>query len=503
MTKDRFTKTFPILALALSSKIMLIFTCLIGASLAGVYSPHLFLSIIIFMYVLLSYHLERRHLNTLLLTPLTVLSLYGFLGLGVGSGLMVVGNDGEFDPNLFSMQVAYILAFPFVMVVYPAFNRRFPDFSLPDASIPDSNSFYRPLKIIGWFLFIYAFIALLTGVFTGSADRGEAGAFIVENKYGIWTIFVIFSRFSYLSFILVPLLIRDTDVVQRYTIYFLVGLYLILAFATGSRGAVLYPILHFLVGYWMFGGSGKVIKQAIIILVALAFFLIPFMDAYRNTNAFNTSALSNPIERLQSVTETNELLDDPNRTSNLWITGRALVGASDDIIYENTPSVIPYAQWENIDAILYIWIPKLLAPWKPLLIDGNEIVVGYTGIRYERSSANISFNGDMYRRFGWVGVIVGNFLFALFYSFVISYIFFVYFSRNALFGFLLILLSLSFLMNIPNSTFLSTFWIWLWEIPKYVIALFALYKFAIGQLKIQNILPAKDYVVSQTLTSKI
>lgn len=278
MNKDRFTQIFPILSLALSSKIALMFTCLIVAALAGVYSLHLSLSIIIFLSVLLSYHLERRHLNTLLFTPLTVLTLYGFLGLGIGSVLMVVGNDEEFDPNLFSMQVAYILAFPFMMVVYPAFIQRFPDFSLPDASIPESQSFYRPLKIIGWFFFFYAFLALLTGVFTGSADRGEAGAFIVENQYGIWTIFVIFSRFSYLSFILVPLLIRESDVVQRYAIYFLLGLYLILAFATGSRGAVLYPILHMLVGYWMFGGSGKLIKQAMIILVALAFFLIPFMS---------------------------------------------------------------------------------------------------------------------------------------------------------------------------------------------------------------------------------
>ncbi|MBO3460290.1 O-antigen polysaccharide polymerase Wzy [Aetokthonos hydrillicola Thurmond2011] len=449
------------------------------------------------MYVLLSYHLERRHLSTLLLTPLTVLSLYGLLGLGVGSILMVIGNDGDFDPNLFNMQIAYVVTFPFIMFIYPAFNRRFPNFSLPDPSIPDSHSFYKPLKIIGWFFFIYAFLSLITGVFTGAADRGEAGAFIVENQYGIWTIFVIFSRFIYLSFILVPLLIRDTQTVERYTIYFLLALYLMLAFATGSRGAVLYPILHLLVGYWMFGGSGEMIKQAIVIFLVLAFFLIPFMDAYRNTKAFNTSALSNPIERLQSVTETNDLLDDPNRTSNLWLTGRALVGASDDIIYENTPSVIPYAKWENIDAVLYIWVPKLLAPWKPLLIDGNEIVVGYTGIRYERSSANISFNGDMYRRFGWLGVIVSNFLFALFYSFVLSYIFFVYFSRNALFGFLLILLSLSFLMNIPNSTLLSTFWIWLWDIPKYVIALFFIYKFAVSRTKIQNILPAKKYFSSK------
>ena len=495
MISTRFSKAFPIVSQFLVKKRIVIFTCLSFAALAGLYSPHLSLSIVILMYVLLSYSLERRHLNNLLLTPLTVLSIYSFLGLGIGSVLMLVANSGEFDPYLFLMQLAYVLTFPLMLVIYAAFTQQFPAFSLPDVSSYDAKSFYKPLKIIGWIFLIYAFLALLTGVITGSADRGYSGDFIVENKYGIWTIFVIFSRFQYLSFILIPLLTRDSNWVQRYSINFLLAVYLILCFAIGSRGALFYPILHILVGYWMFGGSGKVLKRALIIVSALAFFLIPFMDAYRNTDAFNSSALSNPIERLAAVTETNELLNDPNRVSNLWITGRALIGADDMLIYENTPSVISYAEWENIDALIYIWIPKLVAPWKPLLIDGNEIVVSYTGIRYDRSSANISFNGDMYRRFGWLGIFIGNFIFALLYSFVISYVFFIYFNKNALFGFLLILLSLSFLMNIPNSTLLSTFWIWLWDIPKYVIALIFLYKFATYHIqKGQAILPAKKYI---------
>ncbi len=494
MIKDRFAKSFPIIDGLLSKPIYIIYFFLFLAFLGWIYSPNLALSIFIFAYVLLTYTIERRRLNALFLTPLTVLSIYGFLGLGLGSVLMIADAEVKFEPLLFLMQVVYLLTFPFMMVIYPIINRHFPSFSLPDHSNSDSQSFYKPLKNIAWCFFIYAFFGLIVGVITGSADRGDAGDFIVENKIGIWSIFIIFSRLNYISFILIPFLLRDSKSGVKYIIYFLLTIYFILAFATGSRGLILHPIVQMMSGYWMFGGSSKIIKRSIIILIASALFLIPFMDAYRNTSAFNSSALSNPLERLGAITDANELFNDSKRTSNLFITGLALVGASDYIIYENTPATVPYAGWENIDAVLYIWIPKILYPEKPLLLDGDDIAGSYTGIKHERSSANISFYADMYRRFGWFGVFIGYIIFAIFYSRVIAFIFRVYYKQDALFGFLLILLCLSFLQVVPHSTLLTTFWIWLWDIPKYILAFMVLHKLATFHNQVK-ILPAKAYIL--------
>jgi hypothetical protein len=494
MIKNRFAKSFPIINRLLSKPVLIIYFFLFLAFLGWLYSPHLALSIYIFAYVLLTYSIERRHLNTLFFTPLTALSIYAFLGLGIGSVLLIVDAEVKFEPLIFLMQVVYLVTFPFMMIIYRFFNINFPSFSLPDPLNPDSQSFYKPLKNIAWCFFIYAIFGLIVGAITGSADRGEAGEFIVENQVGIWSIFVIFNRLNYVSFILIPFLLRDSKPEVKYIIYFLLTIYFVLAFATGSRGFVLHPIVQMVSGYWMFGGSSKIIKRSISILIILALFLIPFMDAYRNTSAFYTSALSNPLERLQAITEAKELFSDSKRNSNN-ITGLALVGASDYIIYENTPSTVPYAGWENIEAILYIWVPNILYPSKPLLLDGDEIIVSYTGIKNDRSSGNISFYADMYRRFGWFGVFIGYIIFAIFYSRFIAFVFRMYYKQDALFGFLLILLCLTFLQYVPNNTLLTTFWIWLWDIPKYVLALMVLHKLATFHHQVKKALPAKTYIL--------
>ena len=477
MLINRFKQSFPVAYTVLLNTKLQFVICSLITVLAYVFSLHFCLASVLFYYLLLSYSTERRHLQSMLFTPLTILALSNFLYAGVGVTFLTISNNYEFDLYLFLIQSAAVVTFPFTILIYTFITKDVPALSLPDPNITKSKSFYKRLKILAWIIFIYGFTGLLVGAITGAGDRGVAGDFIVETRYGIWSAFVIFGRLNYISFITLPLILKDSKFKTRLLIFILLAIYFIYTFAAGGRGALLYPFVFFGIGYWLFGGKAHIIKQSLVIFIAASLFLIPFMDSFRNTSAFRYSALSNPLERLSSsVTETSEAFGSNESQDNLFKIGRSLMASSDMYIYEYTPADIPFAGWENIDAALYVWIPDMIFPGKPLLLDGNQIASTYTGIKHDRSSSNISFNADMYRRFGWFGIFIGNICFALFYACVIRYSFLIYSQNNSLVGFAFILLTFTFFINTPLSTLLGTIWIWLWDIPKYVLLFFAIDK---------------------------
>jgi hypothetical protein len=157
-----------------------------------------------------------------------------------------------------------------------------------------------------------------------------------------------------------------------------------------------------------------------------------------------------------------------------------LLGCSDYLVYRDTPKIIPHAGWQRIDAVLYIFQPTVLNPKKPSLLDTGEVSALYTGGKISsRHSDCITFNGDLYRRFGWTGIIIGNLIFGIFYSSIFKLLFILY-NKNlskkiSIYFLLLILFTCGFIVGMPNGTLLSTVWIWLWELPKYIFSLFILY----------------------------
>lgn len=125
-------------------------------------------------------------------------------------------------------------------------------------------------------------------------------------------------------------------------------------------------------------------------------------------------------------------------------------------------------------------MPALLFPEKPELYGSDRMLEPYTGIIFERSNGTISFNADMYRRFGWFGIVIGNIFLAFIYSFLVKYIFIRASSRSP-FSWILVIFWISMIRVPPVGTLLRTIWHFFWELPKYLIILFTLNIFILFQ----------------------
>ena len=151
-----------------------------------------------------------------------------------------------------------------------------------------------------------------------------------------------------------------------------------------------------------------------------------------------------------------------------------MLGVSDRIVYEKTPSEYPFVGFQNVDRIAYVWIPKFFMRDKPYLQDGNDIVVGYTGVSHKRSASTISLTGDLYRRFGVPGILVGTPLAALIMALFTRWVFRVMLFRDAVLGIVFLQLLLSGFHQEWWGTVLSSSFDWLYAIPKHLVFTYVL-----------------------------
>ena len=93
---------------------------------------------------------------------------------------------------------------------------------------------------------------------------------------------------------------------------------------------------------------------------------------------------------------------------------------------------MPYAGFSDLRGLAYVFIPRYFYPDKPILMDGNEIVIGYTGIRIIGTSSVVSLMADLYRRGGTVAVIFGGLVSSLVLFFYLTLALFI--TRSLIIG---------------------------------------------------------------------
>ncbi len=480
--KARFRTFSPFFYKAISSPIHTFCLSIAVALLAFPLSPHLSMAILALYYVLLAYFIERKHLDFLLIPPLCMFAIIEFSRIGLGPLIYSLANDFETDQYILQMQVAHVTCFPLIMFVYYLITRRLPAFSLPAQPLKVTSDLYAYLKCFGLVCFVFAVFGLAAGAATGGMDRGDFGATYSGAGFGIYSIFDMFVRLFDMAFFLLPLVLMTVGKSARQLLKLaLVGIF-IFFFATGTRGFIFYCAVFMICGYWMFTRQVNWIKTASIVLVLGMLFLIPTMAIYRGTDAFSSSKLLDLPSRLAAIASFDENADSLDLNYNLTILSQSLIGVSDRFIYLMTPKLIPHAGWENIDALLYVWVPKMLYRDKPLLYESDDMLYAYTRLTFERSFATITFNADMYRRFGWTGVFAGNIVLGLVYGFAVRFAFGIA-KKKRLFGALLVVFIAILFRNLPVGTMLRTFWYWLYEIPKYIIILLLIHHIVIIYLK--------------------
>ena len=255
------------------------------------------------------------------------------------------------------------------------------------------------------------------------------------------------------------------------------SIYILLQFANSSRGAVVFPLFYVGIGCWMIGGNRKLVIGIFVTLVVIVFLITPILGEFRGNSDFANTRLIDVGQRLKVFRDTVKLhhgsVNEGGQRSDRQVTGLALLGCSDALVYENTPEMVPFAGWDGMEAILYVWVPKMFYRDKPSLLDGNEITVQYTGTKFDRSAITPSIQADLYRRFGWTGVLIGYPFYALAASLLVRYGFnsFHKHSNKSLYGLLVLFFIETFLHGIPFGTVLTMVWNFGYDYPKYSVVL--------------------------------
>ena len=450
----------------------------VGGAISTLTSPHLGIGLIALAECLLCLRIERRHLDHLIMAPLVLVGFHYALSNGFGMPLVWYGVShrfgatGEFDRLFFLAQCAHVVGFAGLMLGYWICRRGTPGFKLAPLDRQEPDKTRRILCLVGWALFLLYMIIFMAGYITGGSDRTRITEF-GGSDFTAWSIFKMFPRFPIMYFVLLPLMFQMARMPVRVLLFAMNGFLFFTFLISGSRGQLLTPICLLLIGWWSFSQVSRRVVGFIIIMICLALPYIPLIALYRSTEAFENTSQGDWLGRIEAFGKIREGLAAWDPEGLIQLTGESLLGVDDPQIFRRSPEDIPFAGWENVERLKNFWLPTVLAPEKLHLLDMNDIVRKYRDSE-TLTGAGITFTADMYRRFGWQGIVLGNLILGAFLGAFYRVVFRWQRGRHPVVGTLIIVYFISYFTSTPYRTLLETCWIWLWEFPKHMIALAAI-----------------------------
>jgi len=271
----------------------------------------------------------------------------------------------------------------------------------------------RDLGRVGLMMFAYALLLDVVLIITGGLDRSlSTTKSYGYGEMGWWSWFALFQDICNIGVFLIPLAVRRWLPPAKLAIYVVVFARAVLYLLSGTRSGAMFPLFFLALGHVSF--AERLPKRFEIyagILAVLIYPVIDFTDYLRNSEFFHETKVTDIGARLGAAGKALTTLrteDEGRRSQSTLVTGKALLEFSDPIVYERTPNPMPYVGFGDLHNLAYVFIPRYFMPMKPILMDGNEIVVAYTGIRQIGTAAGVSLNADLYRRNGIPAVIVGG-----------------------------------------------------------------------------------------------
>jgi hypothetical protein len=426
--------------------------------------PHIEMAILGFVCSTILLHFSIRRGYFYALAPITWIILSSFLTTVVGATLMWYGisyrfgGSGEILLGVLKVQTYGIVALISIFSGYSLIYSK----KLNSLYLSSKNKEF--LFLIFKISLIYAFVLQISSVFIFQMNRYE-----LEIPSRAYHAINAFQKLSLFWFFLIPLFINRGKLFKIF-ISFIAFAYWIFLATSGSRSAIFFPVLYCLVGLYFF--SNKVVKIENWGKVFLIIPLISFpLAEYRDSNYFRSTKPTEIIKRVSGFFDKKKYQEyDWDWHGKVQLAGQSLNGTNDYLLYEKYLSRNDYVGFENISRLSQLYVPSFVNPQKESLLDMDEIVREITNDPSVHGSS-ISFMGDLFRRFGLVGVVGGSFIIGLFLKIVeinllkINNVFYL------LYNFMFIL----YFPGMPFRSFLESIWIWLYEIPKYCTVFLIIY----------------------------
>ena len=330
---------------------------------------------------MLALYFERKLLNTCLITPFSVGIFWPTLSLGFGVPLAVFVSGDGYNREYAIMQLMHICMFPLMWFGFRTGCGRGYQVNWPRAFTELRVCAAKPILIIGGAALAWRTIQIIIQTIYGVTDYGDKGIMSEGQLFGPWTFFELFGRLNNFSMILVPLLWLYANRGGKVLILSILLIQFALLFASGSRGAVIFPGLFLFAGYYIFAASRRKLDFYIILATVSSIPFLIMMDHFRNSDLFKGTAASDfkgRFNALQGVeSRAAEVTAVTEGNANLRLLSAAMVGVSDAVVYERTPGLIPHAGWERIESVLYTWLPSYFYREKQSLHDHNLILRQY------------------------------------------------------------------------------------------------------------------------------
>lgn len=354
-------------------------------------------------------YLDRKHLPGLLVGPSIFIYLYHALGYSIGplSQRYILDSERFIEEGMVLAQWGAVLGLATYALVFPkaflAVVCRFgkgKDAS-PNASPADSKwaGYAVLLLLISVMILSYGYVSGGSRRIGGlNTDASTLTQTLISSFW--YAQIIVFFFLGYLA-------------VRRRGGWIALAVFAYVAYAgfqtlEGSRGPLLTSLLMLVNGVVWAGFS---VRKTLLVLCLSAFLLIPLagvVDFYRGYTRYTSeydqgfsARVSALIASAQDLSAA-EAEDQQSRHSAIIYAISAIVV---DRVMVMTPSVIPHAGLETLGALLYIYIPAVIAPDRPEISDGNIIAAIYdVGYGTKSTYYYIPSVGEGYRRFGWVGI---------------------------------------------------------------------------------------------------
>ena len=437
-----FRAVLPIFARFVDHRWLLLLPAILAALATSYFSVALSWTILLGWIILPAIASDRAFHALSLFGPTTFAAVVLFLKFGVGLSIVWGLNFSMKPETVFQCGCFSFTLVATLLIVIKIFG----DWTGGDAFIRETLRKIEPeLARVGGLLFGITLLTDAVRIATGAIDRSAATTKVIGfGEMGWWSWFELFQECMPVAIFLVPLLAKRLPRAGGALCYGLVALRSLAYLLGGSRSAALFPLIYLLLGYITFSPTPvKRLELKALVLALLLWPTIDFTDYLRNSKAFHGSQLTDFSARLKATVEAARTLreeDEERKAAGLMISGRAIMEFSDPLIYDNTPDPMPYAGFSDLRSLAYVFIPRYFYPDKPILLDGNEIVIGYTGFRQIGTSQTVSLMADLYRRGGTAAVFFGGLVSSLILFFYVTVALYVTRRIDKSFGMLMILL---------------------------------------------------------------
>ena len=427
--------------------------------------------------------LEAPLLQALPLPPLTVLLIGLCLRWGLGPLFLAVGGSGgdafveiwiRYGPPAqllwLSLTAALLLlAFPQRQAIARAARTQPQATWLVEAiNQPRLRAQLTALAVLlSSYMAAYITLSLLSGAF----DRQfEAYVSWTQQLWRLDTPVAAFSRLRDLWFLLFPLWWRLLNRQWRWVLGAEMLAFLAAALLSGSRGLLFYPALLLLLGLWFVLSDPRRLRRLALALAVLVLVLSPLIYVVRDSAAFQRA--ESWSGRLQAVGLTL-MQPEPLLAKSRWL-GRDLYACHDPYLFTPENRAQPPVGTRGLESLAYIWVPKHVAPDRPVLFDGHLIAKQLQRVKPSAWSQVwfpcFSLPADLIRRWSVPGLLLGSLVVAAFLQALFSLWYRSISVSGSTFQLLLILLPATYLQSFPFGTVSETAWALLWELPKYLLA---------------------------------